>query len=85
MSRIKELAKKANLLEPSILIGKNGLTDSTINAVKDLLKNKKLIKVKFLKSCIQDKDKRQLFKEIAEKTESIIVHKVGFVVVLYKE
>jgi RNA-binding protein len=82
---MKELKARSNLLEPSLIMGKNGLTDNTIKAIKNLLKSKKLIKVKILKSCIEGKDKKELFNEIAKKTDSILVHKVGFVIVLYKK
>ena len=46
---------------------------------------KKLIKVKILKTFIQDKDKKDIFNEIAEKTDSKIVHKVGFTVTLFQK
>ena len=82
---LKELSKKANLLEPSIIIGKAGITDNTIKSIKEHLKNKSLIKVKILNTFIKDKDKKQIFSEIAEKTGSILIHKVGFVITLYKE
>jgi RNA-binding protein len=80
---IKELSRKANTLEPSLIVGKDGIKENTIKAIKEHLKNKRLIKVKILKSFIQDKDKKEVFNEIAEKTNSIIVHKIGFTLTLY--
>lgn len=80
----KELKQKAKSLEPSIRIGKSGLTESIIDEIKIHLKNKKLVKVKLLKSSIQGKDKKAVARELAEKTNSILVDRVGFIVVLYK-
>jgi RNA-binding protein len=82
---IKRHLSKANLLDPVMAIGKNGITENVIKALKEHLKNKKLIKVKILKNFIQGKDKKDIFNEIAEKTDSNIVHKVGFTVTLYKK
>jgi RNA-binding protein len=85
MSSIRELKSKAMLLEPIINVGKAGLTDSVIEEIKLQLKKRKLIKVKFLKSAIENKDKKQLAQELVSKTNAQLIHKVGFVVVLYKK
>ena len=81
----KELKQKAKSLEPSARIGKSGLTESIIDEIKIHLKKKKLVKVKLLKSSIQGKDKKAVARELAEKTSSVLVDRVGFVVVLYKK
>ena len=85
MISIKELKTKAMGLEPIINVGKAGLTDSIIEEIKSQLKNRKLIKVKFLKSALKDKDKKELAEELVSKTNAQLIHKVGFVVVLYKK
>ena len=81
----KKLKEKAKTLEPVIRIGKNGLTESTIKEIKKQLNKKKLIKVKLLRAFISDKNKKEVAKEIAEKTSSQLIYIVGFVVVLYKD
>jgi len=81
----KELKQKAKSLEPSVRIGKSGLTESIIDEIKIHLKKKNLVKVKLLKSSIQGKDKKAVARELAEKTSSVLVDRVGFVVVLYKK
>ena len=81
----KDLIKEANNLEPILRIGKNGLTDTVLKDIKDHLRKRKLIKVKFLRAFIKDKDKKELAKEIADKTDSELIQRVGFVIVLYKE
>ena len=83
MSR-KELKEKAKLLEPVIRIGKNGLTASVIEEIKKQLEKKSPIKVKMLQSSLENKNKKEMAKEIAEKTSSILIDNVGFVVVLRK-
>jgi len=82
---IKKQLSKVNRLEPSLTIGKNGLTENVIKGLKQHLKNRKLIKVKILRSFIKEQDKKQLFNEIAEKTGSKIVNTVGFTVTLFQQ
>ena len=85
MPSTKELKSKAMALEPIIIVGKSGLTDSVIKEIKIQLKKRKLIKIKFLRSIVKEKGKKELAKELADTTGSKIIIQVGFVVVLYKE
>ncbi|MBI4150322.1 YhbY family RNA-binding protein [Candidatus Woesearchaeota archaeon] len=80
---IPALRDEARNLESIIRIGKNGLTDSVIAEIVSQLKKKRLIKLKLLKAFLEGKDKKETAKEIAEKTKSVLVQQVGFVVVLY--
>ena len=82
MADIKELKAKAMAIEPIVRIGKSGLSESVVNEIKKQLKQKKLIKIKMLKSFIGSTDKKEAARQIAEKTGSVLVHRVGFVVVL---
>lgn len=86
ISKDKRLAlrDKARHLEPILRVGKNGINDEQIKEIRATLQRKKLIKVKVLPSYAEDKDKKAIAREIAERTGSILVDQVGFVVVLYK-
>ncbi len=75
---------KARLLPVTMQIGKAGLSEAVIKEINAQLKNKKLIKIKFLKTAIKNKDKKELFKELAKKTQSEIVYSIGFVIALHK-
>ena len=81
----KELIKESKNIEPILRIGKNGLTETVLKDIKDHLRKRKLIKVKFLRAFIKDKNKKEAAKEIADKTDSEIIQQIGFVIVLYKE
>ena len=81
---IRALKVKVKTLTPILNLGKNGLSYPVVDEIKHLLKKKKLIKIKMLKSCFKDKDKKELAKEISEKTNSTLIEAVGNVVVLYK-
>ena len=68
-------------LKAVVMIGKEGLTEGVIGLIKKQLKQKKVIKIKFLKSALTQ-DKKSLFKQIAEKADARIIHSIGFVVVV---
>ena len=65
-------------------IGKNGVTDGVITEISRQLKRKKLVKIKFLRNFIEDKDKKEISRKLSEKTSSEIIDLVGNVLVLHK-
>jgi len=85
MNEKTKLVEKSKLLEPIIRIGKSGLTPGAISEIKIQLKKSRLIKVKLLKNSMEKKDKKTMAKELAEATDSELIHQVGFVVVLHKK
>jgi RNA-binding protein len=81
IKRARELAKN---MEPLVRIGKNGLTEGIVGEVAKLLKKKKVIKVKFLHAFVEENDRKEAAAELAAKTNSIMVHQVGGIVVLMR-
>jgi RNA-binding protein len=78
---LRELKARAQLLKPVLKMGKDGLSPQFIAEVDQTLKHLELIKVKFA----QFKDqKKELALDLAEKTNSHIVTRVGHVVVLFR-
>ncbi len=70
-------------LEPSVRIGKEGITENVVKQVITLLKKRKVIKVKFLPTAITA-DKKELVKELAERAHARVIHRVGFIAVFEK-
>jgi len=68
-------------LQPAIRIGKAGITENVVKQIITMIRKKRVIKVRFLPSAIHD-NKKELVKELAERTKTRIVHKVGFIAVL---
>ena len=79
-----DLLTRAKNIEPTIRIGKKGLTDQQLNEIEKQLNKRKLVKIKLLRSFLEDKDKKKVFKEIAEKTNSKLVYSAGFVAAFHK-
>ena len=79
------LRSNAKNLEPLLRIGKQGLTENIIEEINKVIKKKRLIKIKLLKSSFDGKDKKQLIQELINKTNSELIESVGNIVVLYKK
>ena len=73
----------ANCLEPTMQIGKEGITENSITQVEQMLYAKELVKIKVLQN--QDEDIRVIANIFAEKTNSEVVQVIGRTMVLYKK
>lgn len=80
-AKIRELKAKAQLMKPGIKVGHDGLSDAFIAALDDLLQRHELVKVKF--SDFKE-EKKTLAPQLAEKTGSELIMRVGNVAVLYR-
>ena len=82
----KTLKQQSQQLRPSIIIGKQGLSENTITQIKKYILANKICKIKLSRNFLdsQGKDRKLIAEELAEKTKSEIISQVGFVVVLWK-
>lgn len=82
----RSLKQQAQQMRPSIIIGKQGLSENAIIQIKKYLQANKLCKVKLSRNFLdsQEKDRKVLAEQLATSTESEIINQVGFVVVLWK-
>ena len=76
------LRSQAHHLEPVVLIGKNGISDGTVEAVNKALEARELIKIKFR----EFKDNKQsISDEIAVSAKCQIVGMIGHTVILFRQ
>ena len=80
-AQIRDLKAQAQRLKATLKIGKEGLSPQFLAALDDTLKHHELVKVKFDEFKEQ---KRELAPQLAEKSSSHLVTRVGNVVVLYR-
>jgi RNA-binding protein len=81
-SQRKELRSLAHHLDPLVLVGAKGVTETLIRSVRDSLEAHELIKIKFNE---HKDEKKTLIEQIAESTESAVVGTIGHVAILYRE
>lgn len=80
-AQIREFKARGQLLKPTLKVGKEGLTPQFLAALDEALQHNKLLKVKFADLKEQ---KKELTPQLAEKTGSKLIMRVGNVVVLYR-
>jgi RNA-binding protein len=79
---IKQAKTSANKLQPTVRIGKAGITDTIIEEIKKQLKRKEVVKIKLLQTA---KEYKTEARSIATQTESELIQQVGSIIVLYKQ
>ena len=78
----QKLKGLAHSIKPSVIIGKEGASKSTINLINNILENKELIKVKF--NFFQN-EKDSIAKEIEDYCNATIVGQIGNIIILFKQ
>lgn len=81
---IAALKARAQEIRPIINVGKGGASEGVIQEIKDQLDRESLIKVKILKSALEEADKRAMAESLAEGAGAVLVELRGFTAVLYK-
>lgn len=79
--QIRRFKAAAQLLEPMLKVGKAGLSEGFVRSVDMALTQHELVKIKFVEFKEQ---KKELAPELAEKTASHLVMRVGNVMVLHR-
>jgi RNA-binding protein len=79
--QIRDLRAQAQRLKATLKVGKEGLSPQFLAALDDTLKHHELVKVKFDEFKEQ---KKELAPQLAEKSRSHLVTRIGNVVVLYR-
>ena len=80
-TQIRDLKAQAQRLKAKLKIGKEGLSPQFLAALDEVLRQHQLVKVKFDDFKQQ---KKELAPQLAEKSGSHLVTRVGNVVVLYR-
>jgi RNA-binding protein len=80
-TQVRDLKAQAQKLQATLKLGKEGLSPQFLAALDELLKHHELVKVKF--DAFKEQ-KKELAPQLAEKSRSHLVTRLGNVVVLYR-
>jgi RNA-binding protein len=80
-AKIRELKARAQLLKPTLRVGKDGLSPQFLAEVDKTLQHRELIKIKFEQFKEQ---KKELAVSLAQQSGSHLITRVGHVAVLYR-
>ena len=78
----QKLKGLAHSIKPSVIIGKEGASKSTINSINNILENKELIKIKFN---LFKNEKDSIAKEIENSCNATIISQIGNILILFKQ
>ena len=78
----KALRKKSYSLKPVVMVGQKGLTDAVLAEVDIALNAHELIKVRIRGA--DKKERKEQCAKIEEQLGAQVVHKIGFITVLYR-
>lgn len=78
-----ELKTQAMKLDSIFQIGKSSLTPQLVDAIKDALTARELVKISVLKNCMDDP--KELAMLVSERTGSQVVQVIGKKIILYKK
>lgn len=78
----KYLRSQAHHLDPVVLVGKQGITETLIHAVDESLQARELIKMRFNDF---KREKKELTAQVAEQTHCQVAGILGHVAILYRE
>jgi RNA-binding protein len=81
---LRKLKARSKALDPVVWVGKAGISPEIVLQIATFLKKKRLVKIKLLRSFVEEHGREEASKELAEKTDSTVIDQTGFVVVLYK-
>ncbi len=81
-SRRRQLAREAQSIKPTVMLGKEGLTTELTEKTDAELESHELIKVRFV-ACKEQVG--EIASELAQRTGSVLVRTIGHVAVLYRE
>lgn len=77
------LRSLAMTMDPIFQVGKSSITPEYVEAIREAIDARELIKISVLKNCMDDP--REIAEVLAERTRSQVVQVVGKKITLYKE
>jgi len=83
-----EIKAKAQKMEPSVVVGKDGLSRGVMDTLDQQLKKSKIVKVRFHRSALEDpkiSDRKALARLLADRTGSELIEVKGLTAVLYRQ
>jgi len=70
--------------KPTIWIGKEGTSSQILNEISRQLEKREMVKVKVLKSALNEEETQKIASKIAQQTESTLIDVRGHTIILYR-
>jgi len=80
----RRIKRKLSEEKPTIWVGKNGVSEELVEEIEKQLKKREMVKIKILKSALEEYKAKQIASRTAEQTEAILIEVKGHTFMLYK-
>lgn len=80
----RRIKRRLNEEKPTVWIGKGGISEEILKEIAKQLDKKEMIKIKILRSAIEDNEAKKIAMQITEQTEASLVEVRGHTFMLYK-
>jgi len=84
-SRLRKLKSRSRATNPTVWIGKEGVSEDLVRQVENQLRTRELVKLKLQRSALGKFETFKVAEEIAASTGSILVDVIGHTFTLYKK
>lgn len=81
--KINELKADAQMIQPKIIVGKNGLNQGTLHSIDEVLNADELAKVKFLNNSIELDE--TICYQVSSELNAEFIQKIGRTLILYRK
>jgi RNA-binding protein len=82
--KLYELKAKSKAINPLVRIGKNGIGENSLKQIVMLLKSRKLVKIKILKSALTNSSMDELIENIVKECDCVVVDRIGLTFSIYR-
>jgi RNA-binding protein len=80
----RRIKRRLSEEKPTIWIGKGGVSEELLKEVAKQLDKKEMVKIKILKTAMEDNEAKKIAMQITEQTEASLVEVRGHTFMLYK-
>jgi len=80
----RRIKRELSLEKPTIWVGKEGATPQMINEIVRQLEKREMIKIRMLKTALQEEEAKNFASKIAQQTDSTLIEVRGHTLILYK-
>ena len=80
----RRIKRELSAEKPTIWVGKEGATPRIVNEISRQLEKREIVKVRRVKSALEDEEAKSVASKIAEQTSSTLIEVRGHTLLLYK-
>jgi RNA-binding protein len=81
----RRIKRELSCEKPTVWIGKNGVSHEVLAEIDGQLERTEMLKVKILKTALEENNAKDIANQIAQQTEAVLVEVRGHTFMLYRK